>query len=505
MKQNRKYSTDRDDGGHDMVSSEGSSFSEVPAMGAGLTGEEDDLANKPSRYLRENRLYRRSGESWVRAATCLCFEVNGPEPPLQGWRVGPLPVRLPNGRQADREARATYFNARAADSLYGPLDGSFSSRWHRIDEKWPEDAGSVQGIELLRFPRYASAPESDSRGQGRGDQTIRYLAVIHLSLPSDNMLSEVAAAVRVDPQDSAGAARRELYVELIGNAFEIPSYVRRTLSVAMLTWKGELGLPEGAPAQWTPTTSWLWCAASATPLQNFCPDTDDPHLLDGVVYLSASWRALVLRDGVGFLGLKADTQADSGKFLDWGETYVRSLYTDVVLLAALERDALDDFAYRLAQIGNRFEKSIEFRSLVNEVTEFRNIFWGERVTRHGIANDILRRLHDAHRTPQVFSRVISDLDAFRQQVEAQALEISLALQVAEERRSRKFDHAASIAAIAFGLPLIIFSALALPIRGLTSEGHEISGWVVITIALVSVTLGAMAGAIGGRWLAGRKV
>lgn len=448
---------------------------------------------------------RDSDAPWVRTIACLCFEVNGPELGPQGWRTGPLPVRLPNGRQADREARASYFQTRAANSLYGRPDGSAPTRWHRIDGEWPERAGSIHGIELLRFPRYVSALQVESRRQGQDDHTIRYLAVIHLSLPADELLSELAAAVTLDPWDSAGAVRRQLYAELIGTGFEIPPQFRRAFSVVMLTWKDGLLSPEGAPAEWTPVTSWLWCAASATPLRDFCPDTDDPHLLDGTVYLSASWRALALRDGVAFLGLVADAQADGDEFLSWGESYVRSLYTDVALLAALERDALDDFSDRLARIGNRFEKSVEFRRLVNEVTEFRNVFWQEHVTCHGLANNVLKQLHAAHGTPQVFARVIADLDAFRQQVEAQALEDSLKLQIADERRSRMFEHAVSVAAFAFGLPVLIFTALAVPIRGVTSGGRDIAEWVMITITVASVAFGGIVGAVGSWWLGRRKV
>jgi hypothetical protein len=325
------------------------------------------------------------------------------------------------------------------------------------------------------------------------------MAVIHLSLSANDPLSELNAAVRLDPLDGRGAARRQSYADLIGDGFEIPSKVRRALSVVMLTWKDNIGSPEDAPVEWTPIMSWLWCAASATPFRDFCPDPDDPHLLDGIVYLSASWRALVLRDGIAFLGLTPDVQT-KGSFFAWGEAYMRSLYADVALLAALERDALDDFADRLARIGNRFEKSVEFRSLVNEVTEFRNVFWLENVTRHGAANDILRQLHNAHRTPQVFASVIADLDAFRKQVEARAMEATFELQVTEERRSRKFDHVASIAAFAFGLPVLIFTALAVPIQGVTSDGHDVPGWVVVIIALVSIAFGAIAGAVGSRWM-----
>jgi hypothetical protein len=271
----------------------------------------------------------------------------------------------------------------------------------------------------------------------------------------------------------------------------------------MITFQDQLSPPEGCPRQWTAEHSWLWAAASATPLQQFGPDADDPHILDGLVYLSSSWRALVLRDGIGFLGLVPDRREETG-FFAWGETYVRSLYTDVALLAALERDALDDFANRLAHIGDRFEKSQEFRRLVNEVTEFRNVFWWENVTRHGNANLILEQLHAAHRTPRLFTRVIADLEAVRQQVESQALEASVQVQVREEKRSRSFEHAASVAVVTVTLPALVFTALALPIQGVTAKGHDLPGWLILAIGLGSMLLGAIAGAAGSRWISKRE-
>jgi hypothetical protein len=411
-------------------------------------------------------------------------------------------VPLPDGRHADRAARATYFQARAADSLYGPADGTPTSRWHRAADRAQITEGSVLGIELLGFPRYATAPEAAGGTAPAACTPGRYLCVLHLALDHGNPVGALTAAVRLNLDDQTCAERRERYADLVGSGFQIPPAVRRALSVSLITSRGELRPPPGAPRQWTAANGWQWAAASATPLQQFSPDPEDPRVLDGLVYLSSSWRALVLRDGVGFLGLVSDTGTETA-FFAWGESYVRSLYTDVVLLAALERDALDDFANRLADIGNRFERSAEFRRLVNEVTEFRNLFWWETVTHHGNANSILEQLHAAHRTPRLFSRVVADLEAFRQQVEAQALEESVRVQAAEERRSRRFEHAAAVAAIAFAVPALVFAALTLPVQEITSGIHDVPAWAVMVIGLGALLTGAIAGAAGGRWISGR--
>ena len=438
-------------------------------------------------------------EVWSRTIACVCFEVSGPQVTAASWRPGPLPVALPDGRHADRFARATYFQARAADSLYGLPDGSASSRWHRLPGRVLIEGNCVLGIELLGFPHFATAPQAtDATGTGTSAAG-RYLCVLHLALNEEDPLGGLAAAVRLNPDDETCAQRRDVYAELVGPGFQILPTARRALSLSMITFQDELSPPPGAPHRWSAANGWLWTAASATPLHQFPPDPEDPHVLDGLVYLSSSWRALVLRDGVGFVGLVPDP-GDKTSFFAWGEAYVRTLYIDVLLLAALERNALDDFANRLARIGDRFEKSSEFRRLVNEVTEFRNIFWWENVTRHGNANNILEQLQAAHHTPRLFARVVADLEAFRQQIEAQALEASAAAQAREETRARRFEHAASVAAIAITLPALVFTALALPIQGVTSEGHDLSGWLIIAIGAGSMLIGAIAGAAGGRWI-----
>lgn len=409
-------------------------------------------------------------------------------------------MELPNGHRADRLARSTYFQTRTADSLYGPADSSEACRWHRVSQASVSD-GSVLGVELLGFPHYASATEPTAHGQKRTSSRAvrRYLCVLHLALDLQAPFEALAVAVRLDPEDALGLQRRESYEEILGIGFEISSDVRRAVSVSMMTFQDQLWAPPDTPESWSAMTAWLWYAASATPLQNFSPDPEDPHALDGLVYLSSTWRALVLRDGVGFLGLNPDPDGKTG-FFAWGESYVRSLYTDVVLLSALEHDALDGFAERLTRIGDRFEKSLEFRRLVNAVTEFRNVLWWEGITRHGNANTLLDQLHHAHHTARLFNRVIADLDAFRQQVEGHALEAAVGVQIAEEKRARRFEHAASVAAIAFGLPALVFTALAVPVRGLTSDGHALPVWVIILIGLGSLVLGASAGAAGGQWL-----
>ena len=437
----------------------------------------------------------------ARELACICFEVTG-DAPKTTWSHGPMPWELPDGKLADGKSRLTYFQARAAEALYGSEDGHIVSRWHRrSDERCDTTGFTVRGLELVKFREYA---QPDRTLMSR--DAYRYLAIVHLDLHDSNHPIELLhSLVNLNPDDKLGVASRELYLSLLGSGYNIPASTRRAFSISMFTFSQipPPALP-GAPERWSSVTSWLWASSTATSLMRYCPDADDPSLLDGLVYLSASWRALVVRDGMGFVGLIPDPPAQGANFFSWAEVYVRSIYSDVAVLAFLQRDALNGFADRLGAIGDRFEKSGSFKALVNNVTEFRNVLWWEDVTLHGAANQLLDRLHSAHRTPTLFSRIVSDLDAFRQQVEAQALEASVAVQVLEEKRARQFDRFASIAAISFAVPALTFAALALPIRGFTAGTDDLSPWVVATIGVCSVLFGTLLGTIGASLFAHRR-
>ena len=216
---------------------------------------------------------------------------------------------------------------------------------------------TVLGIELLRLP-----PLRPQRQAARpGIAGLRAVTCASFMLPwtAGDPLGSLAAAVRLDPGDEACARRRDLYAGLAGPGFQIPPATRRALSVTMITSRascGSCGHRRVTPGPGRPQTAGCGPPPRPPHCSSSAPTPKTPMPWTGSSTCPHHGAPSSLRDGVAFLGLVPDT-GDNASFFAWGESYIRSLYTDVTLLAALERDALDDFANRLAHIGNRFEKS----------------------------------------------------------------------------------------------------------------------------------------------------
>lgn len=418
-----------------------------------------------------------------RAIASILFPVDGS--PSDLWEPGPLPIDLPDGRRVDARLRATYFQSLASDALYGS-ESPVTRRQHLVASGKGPNHAVLTGAELLRIPHWGLRSDAPS-----------WLATLHFDLGTADPIEGLASLVHLEPDWVQGIENRTCFEDHLGSDLRISAAWRRAISVSFMDPTSAQCHDRCVPAGWDALTTWLWLGASATPLDSFIPDTDDPALLAGLIYLSSAWRALVLRDGASFVVKTPNLEADMVRTL---AAYVQTIYTDVYQLAILQQLSLEVFANQLSRIGSRFSKSEQLRALVNAVTEFRNVMWWEDVTQHGVANELLRRIHGAKRTNDLFERVTADLAAFHAQVEMQAAEEQselqrqqAAAQKQEEYRARRFDRSASVAAIAFGLPVLVFTAMSLPISGVTTAGHSFQGWQVVLMAVGLAALGLLVG------------
>lgn len=349
----------------------------------------------------------------ARSKACVILELNSV--PVVDWRAGPLPVEGLTTARATADRRATYFAPRAAQALYGQVQTSGPSRSalpgrgsacrNRIPEYCPRVhcadtravGPDVLGAELLTLPPFVASDTS--------------FLVIHIDLGAD----PIESLSRWVITDRSNAPLRMAAMTLLGDQVTLAPTTRRARSVALVTFDGPVTDTYQLPAL-TPEEGWLWVLASATPLTRFPLDVSDRRMFKDMIHLSASWRALVLRDGVGFVGLQPD--APHSFFVD-AEQYVRSVYLDAFLLALLQRHVLDSFANTLSRFDDRYRSGAELRRLETQLTYFRNTLWWRQITQSGPAQDILRAAQRQHGVEELFHDVVADISDFSRQVQSE--------------------------------------------------------------------------------------
>lgn len=307
---------------------------------------------------------------------------------LPDWTLGPLPVRSEQMVATDA-ARRTYFNKRTANALYG--DGPETPRRHRQGRPGEEIAGcSLLGVEVLRVPVFVKPAIG--------------LVAIHVAL-GDHPIDAAARLRFVIEGAFHGGASLSAIVD--GSGSPTSTRVRSALLSFVSFRDGVPPGPYGSEYDWPDIDQWLLALATSTPPADYPPDpmaaAPKPMLL------SRSWRGMVMRDGVAFVAQGPDDGTD--RFIADGsaELYVRSIYTDVVLLGIMQNMALDDLAEQLAAQHPGTRTTEYLRAAETRLDEFRMTLWWQHVTRHGPANDLLLGYHEQHRLPDLLAQVVSDL------------------------------------------------------------------------------------------------
>lgn len=328
------------------------------------------------------------------------------------WRSGPFPFEY-SGQPTDGPARATYFSSRVARALYGPR------RSHRVTQTLPDrprlGTARLQGLEALQFAPF--------------EQDVNTLFAVHVELPPepDATMHALEHLSRIEGPDHPVRRLLSASTEDTGT---VANNGRAHTSILMTPGPQGLPLlPEWDPdyRNWTASERWLWLGASATPLHRYPPPpATREELFSSALWLSADWRSLVLRDGVAFLGERADLGVQDSHF-NWAELHFRSIYLDALLLGAVQRLRLHGLADELAGLGNPAEHPSRLAELEEQTSTFRNVFWWQHVTGHGIANDILRAYQTQHRLPELAQQVVNELSDYSRQAQTAAAERTNAL------------------------------------------------------------------------------
>ena len=318
------------------------------------------------------------------------------------WPTGPLPLSIttaagffprPDSPVADRSGRLTYFEPRVAEALYGSTENP--CRWHTLISEDLFVDNPLRAVELLATSLLRPAG----------------LAIFHFELGQNphSAISRLAVAPRTD---------RDVLMSVLPQGVTIPDQVRRGLTISFVTF-GDAP-PPVMPSEydmWKPQDQWLWLMASAVPFDRYPPDPEDTDLFAGRLRLSATWQALVLRDGIAFVGTTADSGATTG-FHASAQMFTHSLYLDVLLLGALQISAYNELSNRLARLDTLRLAPGLLADLEERLIEVRNVLGADHVTVRGHGNELLERYRAQHRAPQLLARLVEDLTASARYVEA---------------------------------------------------------------------------------------
>jgi len=175
---------------------------------------------------------------------------------------------------------------------------------------------------------------------------------------------------------------------------------------------------------WPARDQWLWEVASATTIATYppVPEARDELVEVESVRLSADWTALVLRDGVAFVG------NSPAKFLAvTAPVLIRTIYLDALLLGKVQSEWLARIAGDIAELGDPGSKPERLEEIERRLNYFRNVFWWQHLTPHGHANLLLRRYQSQHALPELASQIVSELADYSRQARTAAAARSNAL------------------------------------------------------------------------------
>ena len=240
---------------------------------------------------------------------------------IPAWERGPMPF-ADGGVVATADVRTAYFNDRSGQALYG------SDRVHRWADtgEGPGFLGTaldVIGVEVIR----AAGPHLDRNG----------FVIIHgRMLPSGVELVEDLHRLSLIGTDLAPL--RRWCDEALNGSGAVCADIKRAMTMTYVTPAAELVSPlSQAYRAWPASLQWLWLLASTTPADAYLPAPEArAGLAESLVRLSAGWQALVLRDGVAFLGSGPDMGPAYRLFQNL-EFHFRSIYLDTLLLGQLQR------------------------------------------------------------------------------------------------------------------------------------------------------------------------
>ena len=322
----------------------------------------------------------------------------------ENWERGPLPLVRPDGGVTDYEARSTYFDQRAGGVIYGQR--------RRCDRRWRNVDQHVDGPFCLVALEWLGLPEHSSTAG---------ILILHLCAEVEEVSTFLTAWSRLVrwKLDDKG---RHVLLEAVSAAADTDVAVvamhREPFRVAFLNQQPDDAVRPFPSSTLDPESQWLLALASAIPPGSFSPSHEqNAEFTAARVPFSSDWSAMVLRDGASFIG-HPDINPD---FIEQhAPIYLRTIYTDALLVGVLQQLTLADLSDRLAALEDPARHPRGVERLDAEFSRFRNRLWWQHLTQHGLGNQLLIAYQRQHRLVELMEQTKSELDDYSRQTSLRA-------------------------------------------------------------------------------------
>lgn len=320
-----------------------------------------------------------------------------------GWTEGPLPVPYGHGQQATRDRRATYIDRRAADALYG-VPGK-PVRWHRGTERALTAPFSLVALEWMKV---------------RDHSRLAGILIAHVATTDADpteLLPAWSRLIRWKQQVDGKQVLTAAVEDELGREIVLDDAHHAPFRIAFVDSLRDTESPLPT-SRLTKVEAWQFAMASGIEPGTFAPSIrQEEDLRNAQVEISSDWSAMVLRDGVAFVGHREVTPAFVAAS---ASGYMRSIYTDALLLGVLQRLVLGDLTDRLAALDDPARRPRSVEALDAEFSRFRNRLWWQHLTQHGPGNDLLVAYGDQHRLPALMEQTKSELEDYSRQASLRA-------------------------------------------------------------------------------------
>ncbi|MFC0862543.1 hypothetical protein ACFHYQ_09575 [Sphaerimonospora cavernae] len=325
----------------------------------------------------------------ARQALVVIYQARLPADPT--WPPGPLILQEGQIRST-AEARSEYYNDKAARVLYGSAERP--RRWHDPSRRVMGGI-EVVGVEALR----ASVAGPDAHG----------LVAVHLRPRHGSPIALLRALA-----GRRGAPRLDFDPQVLLDGQAVIESTGSPFTISFVA-PGARGLPrlyrQPRYWRWAAARQWLWTLASRTTLADYPPDPGnlEPRE-DEIIRLSSDWHAVVLRDGMGVVGIRPDQGRDD-KFFGYAELYLRSIYLDAILLGLMQQQGITHLEKRMAAALDS-SLTATMADLEGRVSAFRHHLWAQHLTPHGIPNRVLTAYQRQHALRERFEQILLDISDF---------------------------------------------------------------------------------------------